>query len=314
MPFRQSSTRAAFLSSRASPVTDETGPGRSVSIFRHRNLTLDAVRSHPCRQRAVDVGFRSDMSGSADTPQETAELPQQGFQDHDYRKVSGSTDLQFPGSCISQAVATASLLLCMTSCFPRQPWADRRIRFTRPPQCADAKTQRINEANPVSVTVDGQGVAVTATVNTTALNNIVQKFAVTKAEDDALDSAASPSRRRNSWLQCSRRRPGSCGSPGPANSTPAPPRARLPSARLSACRKPSSVFSAPAQTATHDTPQSSNATGTVGAALFCLVNCATRPCTPPTNGFTFAANSASRFAFAGNRSMRRPMAFRYRGR
>jgi hypothetical protein len=73
------------------------------------------------RQRAVDVGFRSDMSGSADTPQETAELQQQGFQDH---------------------------------------------------------------------TVDGQGVAVTATVNTTALNNIVQKFAATKAEDDALDSVA----------------------------------------------------------------------------------------------------------------------------
>jgi hypothetical protein len=48
----------------------------------------------------------------------------------------------------------------------------------------------VNEANPVSVTVDGQGVAVTATIDTTALNNIVQKFAVTKAEDDALDSAA----------------------------------------------------------------------------------------------------------------------------
>jgi hypothetical protein len=48
----------------------------------------------------------------------------------------------------------------------------------------------VNEANPVSVTVDAQGVAVTATINTTALNNIVQKLAGSKAEDDALDSVA----------------------------------------------------------------------------------------------------------------------------
>jgi hypothetical protein len=48
----------------------------------------------------------------------------------------------------------------------------------------------VNEANPVSVTTDAQGVAVSATINTAALNQIVQKFAATKAEDDALDSVA----------------------------------------------------------------------------------------------------------------------------
>jgi hypothetical protein len=48
----------------------------------------------------------------------------------------------------------------------------------------------VNEADPVSVTVDAQGVAVSATIDTTTLNNIVQKFAATKAEDDALDSVA----------------------------------------------------------------------------------------------------------------------------
>jgi hypothetical protein len=48
----------------------------------------------------------------------------------------------------------------------------------------------VNEADPVSVTVDAQGVAVSATIDTTALNNIVQKLAASKAEDDALDSVA----------------------------------------------------------------------------------------------------------------------------
>ena len=48
----------------------------------------------------------------------------------------------------------------------------------------------VNEADPVSVTVNGQDVAVTATINATALNDIVQKLAATKAEDDALDSVA----------------------------------------------------------------------------------------------------------------------------
>jgi hypothetical protein len=48
----------------------------------------------------------------------------------------------------------------------------------------------VNQADPVSVTTNAQGVAVSVTINTTALNRIVQKFAATKAEDDALDSVA----------------------------------------------------------------------------------------------------------------------------
>jgi hypothetical protein len=48
----------------------------------------------------------------------------------------------------------------------------------------------VNEADPVSVTVDGQGVAVSATINTTELNKIVQKLAPSKADDDADDSVA----------------------------------------------------------------------------------------------------------------------------
>jgi hypothetical protein len=47
----------------------------------------------------------------------------------------------------------------------------------------------INQADPVSVTLNGQGVAVSATVNTTALNAIVQKLAPQKAADDAADCA-----------------------------------------------------------------------------------------------------------------------------
>jgi hypothetical protein len=46
----------------------------------------------------------------------------------------------------------------------------------------------VNEADPVSVTTNRQGVAVSAAVNTAALNRIVQKFAAQKAEDDAADS------------------------------------------------------------------------------------------------------------------------------
>jgi hypothetical protein len=46
----------------------------------------------------------------------------------------------------------------------------------------------VNEADPVSVTTNKQGVAVSAAVNTAALNRIVQKFAAQKAEDDAADS------------------------------------------------------------------------------------------------------------------------------
>jgi hypothetical protein len=46
----------------------------------------------------------------------------------------------------------------------------------------------VNEADPVSVTTNKAGVAVSAAVNTAALNRIVQKFAPQKAEDDAADS------------------------------------------------------------------------------------------------------------------------------
>jgi hypothetical protein len=40
------------------------------------------------------------------------------------------------------------------------------------------------------VTLNGQGVAVSAAVNTAALNRIVQKLSAQKAEDDAVDSVA----------------------------------------------------------------------------------------------------------------------------
>ena len=46
----------------------------------------------------------------------------------------------------------------------------------------------VNQADPVSVTTNAAGVAVSAAVNTAALNRIVQKFAAQKAEDDAADS------------------------------------------------------------------------------------------------------------------------------
>jgi hypothetical protein len=48
----------------------------------------------------------------------------------------------------------------------------------------------VNEADPVSVSTDRNGVAVTASVNMAALYRIVQKFAPQKAEDDAADSVA----------------------------------------------------------------------------------------------------------------------------
>jgi hypothetical protein len=47
-----------------------------------------------------------------------------------------------------------------------------------------------NAADPVSVTLDGNGVAISATLNTAALNSIVQKLAAQKADDDAKDSAS----------------------------------------------------------------------------------------------------------------------------
>jgi hypothetical protein len=42
----------------------------------------------------------------------------------------------------------------------------------------------------VSVTVNKQGVAAAASLNTAALNRIVQKFAAQKSEDDFADSVA----------------------------------------------------------------------------------------------------------------------------
>jgi len=46
----------------------------------------------------------------------------------------------------------------------------------------------VNAPDPVSVTLNRAGVAVSATVNTAALNRIVQRFAGLQAEDDAADS------------------------------------------------------------------------------------------------------------------------------
>jgi hypothetical protein len=39
----------------------------------------------------------------------------------------------------------------------------------------------INQADPVSVAVNGQGVATSATINTTELNQIVQKLSASQA-------------------------------------------------------------------------------------------------------------------------------------
>jgi hypothetical protein len=47
-----------------------------------------------------------------------------------------------------------------------------------------------NQADPVSVTVDGNGVAVSASISAANLKSIVLKLAATKADDDALDSVA----------------------------------------------------------------------------------------------------------------------------
>jgi hypothetical protein len=46
----------------------------------------------------------------------------------------------------------------------------------------------VNLANPVSVTVDGAGVAVSAKVNTSALSKIVDRLQSQKADDDQADS------------------------------------------------------------------------------------------------------------------------------
>jgi hypothetical protein len=62
-------------------------------------------------------------------------------------------------------------------------------RFVATYQLLDCATL-VNESDPVSVTLNGQGVAVRAAVNTAALNRIVQKFSAQKAEDDFADSVA----------------------------------------------------------------------------------------------------------------------------
>jgi hypothetical protein len=62
-------------------------------------------------------------------------------------------------------------------------------RFVAAYQLLDCATL-VNQANPVSVTVNRQGVAVSASISAANLKNIVVKFAATKAEDDALDSVA----------------------------------------------------------------------------------------------------------------------------
>jgi hypothetical protein len=60
-------------------------------------------------------------------------------------------------------------------------------RFVAAYQLIDCETL-VSEKDPVSVTTNKDGVAVAATINTTALNRMVQKFAPQKAEDDFADS------------------------------------------------------------------------------------------------------------------------------
>jgi hypothetical protein len=62
-------------------------------------------------------------------------------------------------------------------------------RFVAAYQLLDCQAL-VNEADPVSVTVDNTGVAVAGAVNTDALDKIVQKFAAQKADDDFRDSVA----------------------------------------------------------------------------------------------------------------------------
>jgi hypothetical protein len=69
-------------------------------------------------------------------------------------------------------------------------------RFVATYQLLDCATL-VNESDPVSVTLNGQGVAVRAAVNTAALNRIVQKLSAQQAEDDAADSVARERRSTN---------------------------------------------------------------------------------------------------------------------
>jgi hypothetical protein len=55
----------------------------------------------------------------------------------------------------------------------------------------------VNQSDPVSVTLNKQGVAVSAAVNTAALNRIVQRFSAQQSEDDAADSIARERRSTN---------------------------------------------------------------------------------------------------------------------
>ncbi|MDB6103743.1 MAG: hypothetical protein JWO52_3742 [Gammaproteobacteria bacterium] len=61
-------------------------------------------------------------------------------------------------------------------------------RFVAAYQLLSCQTLVDNLADPVSVTVDGNGVAVTATLNTAALTKAVQRIQGQQAEDDAADS------------------------------------------------------------------------------------------------------------------------------
>jgi hypothetical protein len=63
-------------------------------------------------------------------------------------------------------------------------------RFVAAYQLLDCQNLVDNIADPVSVAVDGNGVAVTATVNTAALAKAVQRIQGQQAEDDAKDSVA----------------------------------------------------------------------------------------------------------------------------
>ena len=60
-------------------------------------------------------------------------------------------------------------------------------RFVATYQLLDCPTL-VNQADPVSVTTNRQGVAVSAAINTAALDRIVQKLAAQKSEDDQADS------------------------------------------------------------------------------------------------------------------------------
>ena len=63
-------------------------------------------------------------------------------------------------------------------------------RFTATFQLLNCTALTNVTTDPVSVTLDGNGVAISAAVNTAALTQIVQQFAAQKSEDDSKDSFA----------------------------------------------------------------------------------------------------------------------------